>query len=57
MRTPGKRSVTTKLSKVINMMMINQHAEPLDLSKYQDEYHTELLKLIEAKAKGQASDH
>ena len=36
----------------MGMALINQYAEPLDLSKYKDEYHTELLKLIEAKAKG-----
>lgn len=36
----------------MGLALINQYAEPLDLSKYRDEYHTELLKLIEAKAKG-----
>jgi DNA end-binding protein Ku len=36
----------------MGMALINQYAEPLDLSKYKDEYHTELLRLIEAKAKG-----
>ena len=36
----------------MGLALINQYAEPLDLSKYKDEYHTELLKLIEAKAKG-----
>lgn len=36
----------------LGMTLINQYAEDLDLSKYKDEYHTELLKLIEAKAKG-----
>jgi DNA end-binding protein Ku len=36
----------------IGLALINQYAEPLDLSKYKDEYHTELLRLIEAKAKG-----
>ena len=32
--------------------MIDQYAEPLDLSKYKDEYHTELMNIIEQKAKG-----
>lgn len=36
----------------MGLALINQYAEELDLSKYKDEYHTELLKLIEAKAKG-----
>ena len=36
----------------MGLALINQYAEPLDLSKYKDEYHSELLKLIEAKAKG-----
>jgi DNA end-binding protein Ku len=36
----------------MGLALINQYAEPLDLSKYKDEYHNELLKLIEAKAKG-----
>ena len=36
----------------MGLALISQYTEPLDLSKYKDEYHTELLKLIEAKAKG-----
>lgn len=36
----------------MGLALINQYAEPLDLSKYKDEYHTELLKIIEQKAKG-----
>jgi DNA end-binding protein Ku len=36
----------------MGLALINQYAEPLNLSKYKDEYHSELLKLIEAKAKG-----
>ena len=36
----------------MGLALINQYSEPLDLSKYKDEYHTELLKLIEAKVKG-----
>jgi len=36
----------------MGLALINQYTEPLDLSKYKDEYHTELLRLVEAKAKG-----
>ena len=36
----------------MGLALINQYTEPLELSKYKDEYHTELLKLIEEKAKG-----
>ncbi|TSJ41003.1 Ku protein [Mucilaginibacter corticis] len=36
----------------MGLALINQYAEPLDLSKYRDEYHNELLKIIEQKAKG-----
>lgn len=36
----------------IGLALIKQYTEPLDLSKYKDEYHAELLRLIEAKAKG-----
>jgi DNA end-binding protein Ku len=36
----------------MGLALINQYAEPFDLSKYKDEYHNELLKIIEAKAKG-----
>ncbi|MBL4675047.1 MAG: Ku protein [Mucilaginibacter sp.] len=36
----------------MGLALINQYAEPLDLSKYKDEYHTELMRIIEAKAKG-----
>ncbi|MBB6107795.1 DNA end-binding protein Ku [Mucilaginibacter lappiensis] len=42
----------TKKELDMGLALINQYAEDLDLSKYKDEYHTELLKLIEAKAKG-----
>ena len=42
----------TKKELDMGLALINQYAEELDLSKYKDEYHTELLKLIEAKAKG-----
>ena len=36
----------------MGLALINQYAEPLDLSKYKDEYHNELLKIVEQKAKG-----
>jgi DNA end-binding protein Ku len=36
----------------MGLALINQYTEPLDLSKYKDEYHDELLKLIEEKANG-----
>jgi len=36
----------------MGLALINQYAEPLDLSKYKDEYHTEMMNIIEQKAKG-----
>lgn len=42
----------TKKELDMGLALINQYAENFDVSKYKDEYHTELLKLIEAKAKG-----
>jgi DNA end-binding protein Ku len=36
----------------MGLALINQYTEPLDLSKYKDEYHTELMNIIEQKAKG-----
>lgn len=36
----------------MGLALINQYAEPLNLSKYKDEYHTELMRIIEQKAKG-----
>ncbi len=36
----------------VGLALVNQYAEKFDLSKYKDEYHAELLELIEAKAKG-----
>ncbi|RCH56348.1 Ku protein [Mucilaginibacter hurinus] len=36
----------------MGLALVNQYSEKFDLSKYKDEYHTELLKIIEAKAKG-----
>ena len=48
----GDKIEVSKKELDMGLALINQYAEPLDLSKYKDEYHTELLKLIEAKAKG-----
>ncbi|MGN6395327.1 MAG: Ku protein [Mucilaginibacter sp.] len=36
----------------MGLALINQYAEKFDVSKYKDEYHDELLKIIQAKAKG-----
>lgn len=36
----------------MGLALISQYTEPIDLSKYKDEYHNELMKIIEAKAKG-----
>jgi len=36
----------------MGLALIDQYSEPLDLSVYKDEYHNELLKIIEQKAKG-----
>jgi DNA end-binding protein Ku len=36
----------------MGLALIDQYAEPLELSKYKDEYHTELMSIIEQKAKG-----
>ena len=36
----------------MGLALIDQYAEPLELSKYKDEYHTELMNIIEQKAKG-----
>lgn len=36
----------------MGLALINQYAEKFDVSKYKDEYHNELLKIIQAKAKG-----
>lgn len=36
----------------MGLALIDQYAEPLDMSKYKDEYHTQLLSIIEQKAKG-----
>jgi DNA end-binding protein Ku len=36
----------------MGLALIDQYTEPMDLAKYKDEYHGELLKIIEQKAKG-----
>jgi DNA end-binding protein Ku len=36
----------------MGLALINQFTEPMDLAKYKDEYHDELLKIIAQKAKG-----
>ena len=36
----------------MGLALINQYSEEFDVSKFKDEYNSELLKLIEAKAKG-----
>lgn len=36
----------------MGLALIDQYTEPMDLAKYEDEYHDELLKIIEQKAKG-----
>ena len=36
----------------VGMALIKQYEEKFDVSKFKDDYHTELLKIIEAKAKG-----
>lgn len=36
----------------MGLALIDQYTEPMNLAKYKDEYHNELLKIIEQKAKG-----
>ena len=36
----------------MGLALIDQYTEPMDLAKYKDEYHNELMKIIEQKAKG-----
>jgi len=51
LKLDDKITVSDKELKM-GLALIEQYAEPLDLSKYKDEYHTELLNIIEQKAKG-----
>lgn len=39
----------------MGLALINQYAEKFDVSKYKDEYDDELLKIIQAKAKGKTA--
>ncbi|EHQ28832.1 non-homologous end joining protein Ku [Mucilaginibacter paludis] len=48
----GDKVEVSKKELDMGLALINQYTEPLELSKYKDEYHAELLKIIEAKAKG-----
>ena len=36
----------------MGIALIKQYEEKFDVSKFKDDYHNELLKIIEAKAKG-----
>jgi DNA end-binding protein Ku len=36
----------------VGLALIKQYEEKFDVSKFKDDYHEELLKIIEAKAKG-----
>ncbi len=51
LNVPKEIKVTDKELKV-GLALIDQYAEKFDVSKFKDEYHSELLKIIEAKAKG-----
>jgi DNA end-binding protein Ku len=42
----------TKKELDVGLALINQYAEHFDVSKFKDDYHDELLKIIHAKAKG-----
>lgn len=42
----------TKKELEVGLALINQYAEHFDVSKFKDDYHEELLKIIQAKAKG-----
>ncbi|GAB3931114.1 non-homologous end joining protein Ku [Mucilaginibacter myungsuensis] len=42
----------TKKELDVGLALIGQYAEKFDVSKFKDEYHDELLKIIQAKAKG-----
>jgi len=51
LKLDDKINVSDKELKM-GLALIDQYSEPLELSKYKDEYHNELLKIIEQKAKG-----
>ncbi|MXV50662.1 Ku protein [Pedobacter sp. HMF7647] len=49
--SPNEVKVTKKELDV-GLALIDQYTSKFDITKFKDEYHTELLKIIEAKAKG-----
>jgi DNA end-binding protein Ku len=51
LNVPGEVSVSKKELDV-GLALIGQYASKFDVSKFKDEYHDELLKIIKAKAKG-----
>lgn len=48
----AKEVNVTKKELEVGLALINQYAEHFDVSKFKDDYHEELLKIIHAKAKG-----
>jgi DNA end-binding protein Ku len=48
----AKTVEVTKKELEVGLALINQYAEKFDVTKYKDDYHEELLKIIHAKAKG-----
>jgi len=48
----AKEVAVTKKELEVGLALINQYAEKFDVSKFKDDYHEELLKIIHAKAKG-----
>ncbi|HVW95439.1 MAG TPA: Ku protein [Mucilaginibacter sp.] len=51
LKLPEKVNVSKK-ELDMGLALINQYAEKFDVSKFKDDYHDELLKIIQAKAKG-----
>ncbi|MDQ7949102.1 MAG: Ku protein, partial [Pedobacter sp.] len=50
-----KKVTSVEISKKemdVGMALIKQYTSPFDISAFKDEYHTELLRIIKAKAKG-----
>jgi DNA end-binding protein Ku len=48
----AKEVAVTKKELDVGLALINQYAEKFDVSKFKDDYHDELMKIIVAKAKG-----
>jgi DNA end-binding protein Ku len=48
----AKNVKVSKKELEVGLALINQYAEKFDVSKFKDDYHNELLKIIHAKAKG-----